>query len=196
MRMTLINSSVSFGYIRVSAPHFKMQTQTLKLTKVKEIFFTVVFVVLAIYLPMAVHYFGGVNAGRAFLPMHFFVLIAGLLLGWRAGLITGLLSPILSHLITGMPMNDVLPFIIVELSGYGLVAGLLKEKAKLNIWVSLVGALIIGRLLTGIAVFLFSDEDAVNFVLNAAKSGLSGIALQLLLIPVVMRKLYKYFQNF
>jgi thiamine transporter ThiT len=172
-----------------------MQTQTLKLTKVKEIFFTAVFIGLAIYVPLAVHYFGGVNAGRAFLPMHFFVLVAGLLLGWRAGLITGLISPILSHLIIGMPMNNVLPFIIVELSGYGLVAGLLKEKAKLNIWVSLIGALVIGRLLTGIAVFLFSDEDAVNFVLNAAKSGLSGIALQLILVPVIVKGLYRYFQN-
>jgi riboflavin transporter FmnP len=170
-----------------------MQSQTLKLTRVKELIFTIVFIGMAVYLPMAVHYFGGINAGKTYLPMHFFVLIAGLFLGWRAGLIAGLATPLISYMVSGMPTASILPFLAVEVASYGLVAGLLKETVKLNVWASLIGALIVGRLLTGISVFVFSDEDAVKYVFTAAQNGISGIGLQLLLIPVVAKRLYKYF---
>ena len=179
--------------ICVSVSHFKMQTQTLKLSKTKEIIFTTAFVGLAVYVPYLIHYFGGINIGRTFLPMYFFVLVAGLLLGWRAGLVTGILTPLISYLITGMPMANMLPFIVVELSAYGFLAGLLKE--RLNIWISLILAIIIGRLLAGLAVFFFSDNNALNFMLSAVKDGWRGIILQIVFIPIIVKKLYQYFRN-
>jgi riboflavin transporter FmnP len=192
--MTLLNFiCVIRVVIRISVSQFKMQTQTLRLTKTKELTFTAVFIALSVYAPILVHYFGGVNAGRSFLPMHFFVLIAGLLLGWRAGLVAGLATPLISYFISGMPTASMLPFIILEVASYGLIAGLLKETVKLNVWASLVGALIVGRILIGISVFIFSDEDAVKYALTAAQNGISGIGLQLLLVPLVVKNLYKYF---
>src|SRR4030042_7093925 len=102
--------------------------QVLKITRTKEILFSVVFTALAVYTPMLVHYFGGVNAGRKFLPMPFFVLLAGLTLGWRAGVGTGLFSPIISFLISGMPVLGILPILIIQLCAYGFFAGILREK--------------------------------------------------------------------
>lgn len=167
--------------------------QVLNLSKTKELIFTAAFVGLAVYVPYLIHYFDGINMGRTFLPMHFFVLTAGLLLGWRAGLAVGLASPVISYLIAGMPAINVLPFIVIEMAGYGLVAGMLRQ--KYNIFISLLGTLVAGRLLVGMAIFLFSDMSAVNYVLGALKAGWQGIALQIIFVPVVVKWLQHYFNG-
>jgi niacin transporter len=161
-----------------------INAQVLKLTQIKELIFTVTFVVLAVLTPMVFHFFSGVSAGRTFLPMHFFVLVAGLLLGWRAGLIVGAFSPSISFLISGMPAINILPFIIVELSAYGLATGLLRQ--KYNLWISLLGAIILGRVAVLAAIFLFSDMNAVNYIFQAISNGWQGIILQLIFAPVIV----------
>jgi len=168
-----------------------INVQTLRLTWVKELIFTTAFVALSVLAPMVFHFFGGNGGGRIFLPMHFFVLTAGLILGWRAGLATGAFSVLISYLIFGMPVINILPFIAIELSVYGLVAGLLKE--KFNVWISLFGAMALGRLAVLFAVFFFSDMSAINFVLSALRDGWQGIALQIIFIPVVVKWAGKYF---
>lgn len=164
--------------------------QTLKLTRTKEAVFAAVFTALAVYTPMLVHHFGGAAAGRIFLPMPFFVLAAGLLFGWRAGFVTGLISPILSFLISGMPMAIILPFITVQLCAYGFVAGNLKE--RFNGWISLAGALLAGMLASGIAVLLFSKMNAAAYVFSALKDGWIGIAIQFAALPILAYFLKKY----
>jgi len=168
-----------------------INVQTLRLTWVKELIFTTAFVALAVLAPMVFHFFGGIGAGRIFLPMYFFVLTAGLILGWRAGLATGAFSVLISYLISGMPAINILPFIAIELSVYGLVAGLLKD--KFSVWISLLGALALGRLAVLPAVFLFSNINAGNFVLVALRDGWQGVALQIIFIPVVVKWAGKYF---
>jgi uncharacterized membrane protein len=166
----------------------------IKLSQTKELFFTAAFVALSVLTPMVFHFFGGVSAGRVFLPMHFFVLVAGLLLGWRSGLIVGAFSPLISFLISGMPAINILPFIIVELVGYGLAAGLLRQ--KYNLWISLSGAIIIGRLTSFAAIFLFSDMNAVNYIFQATSDGWRGIVLQLIFVPVIVKYLREYFKKY
>ena len=159
--------------------------QVLKITRTKEILFSVVFTALAVYTPMLVHYFGGVNAGRKFLPMPFFVLLAGLTLGWRARLATGLFSPIISFLISGMPVLGILPILIIQLCAYGFFAGILRE--KYSVLFSLAGAIIFGLILTGLAVSLFSKMNAVLFIARAARDGWLGILAQIILIPLLIK---------
>ena len=121
--------------------------------------------------------------------------MAGLLLGWRAGLIAGLASPAISYFISGMPLINILPFIIVELSFYGLAVGILREKFNLNILVSLFSALIIGRIALLVSLLLFSDINAFVYAKGAFFAGWPGIVLQIVFIPVVVKQLYNYFQN-
>ncbi len=164
--------------------------QALKLTKTREIAFAAVFTTLAVYAPMLVHYFGGVEAGRKFLPMPFFVLVAGLLFGWRVGLVTGLFAPIISYLISGMPLLNILPIIIVQLAAYGFFAGVLRE--KYNVFLSLVGAIVLGLFVAGFAVLAFSEMGAIGYVLNAVKIGWIGIAAQLIFLPIFVGAGKKY----
>src|SRR3989344_62410 len=99
-----------------------MKTQTkalpriLTFSQVKYYIFSAVFVGLAVITPTIFHQFN--LAGPKFLPMHFFVLIAGFLFGWRTGLLVGLLSPLMSYSITHMPPMIILPQIFLQFAGY------------------------------------------------------------------------------
>jgi len=168
----------------------------LKYTDIRSYVFTFVFVLLDVLVPWVCHQFH--LAGPTFLPMHIFVLLAGLLFGWRAGLIVGFLTPLTSYAVSGMPVLRILPQIVVELSTYGLVAGIIREKFNLRpIW-SLLGAMISGRLALGLAavsIYLIAGEvysplglaaNPLIVVWAVINQGWPGIVIQLALIPIVV----------
>ena len=165
----------------------------LRYSDISSYVFTFVFVLLSVLVPWAFHQFH--LAGATFLPIHIFVLIAGLLFGWRAGLIVGLLTPLASFFISGMPILRILPQIVVELSTYGLVAGMLREKLNLRVIWSLLGAMIAGRLalfLTVLIIYLIIGESYSPMGVETSpflslwsviRQGWPGIAMQLVTIP-------------
>jgi len=169
--------------------------QILKLTKIKTAVFVFTFTALSAATPMIAHFFGGAAAGRLFLPMHFFVLGAGLLLGWRAGLAVGILTPLISFSLTGMPLAAVLPFITIELAAYGFFAGLLQERLK-NIFISLLGAMILGRVFLWLGIVILPTKLIANqYLIGILQAGWRGIALQILLVPVAVMVIRKFLEN-
>jgi len=157
--------------------------------------FSAVFVAISVALPWLAHQFN--LAGPTFLPMHIFVLTAGLLLGWRAGLVVGLLTPLVSYATSGMPVLPVLPQITVEVMLYGLAAGFCREKLKLNLYVSLLAAMLVGRLGLLLAVWLLGTGPVgpVEAVWRAVSLGWPGIAIQLALVPLAAVWLKKYLKK-
>ena len=91
----------------------------LKYTEIRSYIFTTGFVLLNVAVPWIFHQFH--LAGPTFLPMHIFVLMAGLLFGWRTGLIVGLLSPLASYATSGMPVLRILPQIVMLIPFYFLL---------------------------------------------------------------------------
>lgn len=147
---------------------------------------------LGLLLPQIFHMVGGRPAASVFSPMHLPVLICGLLLGPLYGAAVGLLTPILSALLTGMPPAAILPFMVCELTVYGLTAGALSRRFPL--YPALLGAQITGRLVYALALFaggaLFGmDCAAPASVITSVVTGLPGILLQLALAPVLTRAL-------
>ena len=149
------------------------------------------FLSLALVLPIGFHAFG--IGGRVFLPMHVPVLLAGFLVGPGSGLLVGILAPSISHLITGMPPSYAVPLMSLELPIYGLIAGLAYVKMRMNIYVALVIAMVIGRLMFGLGLFvlgMFLELPYTAAAFFAAGgpivAGLPGIVLQLFLIPLVV----------
>ena len=169
---------------------------TLKYNDIRSYVLTALFVMLAIFVPWAFHQFH--LAGATFLPMHIFVLIAGLIFGWRAGLIVGLFTPLVSHFISGMPVLNVLPQIVIELSAYGFIAGILRQRYNLRTIWSLLGAIIGGRmalLLAILAAYFIAGQSYSPLGLAAnplasfwstIKQGWPGIAIQLAFIPAII----------
>ncbi len=157
----------------------------------------------AVALPQIFHTLGavlniGTSLGEIFLPMHISILLVGLLAGPTAGFISGALAPILSFLLTGMPMAAMLPFMIVELSMYGLFSGL-ATNLKLPSITKLLIAQIGGRAVRAIAIcvgyYFFSAKIAPVTVLTSISKGLPGLILQWVLIPLIVLIVDKKSQN-
>ena len=167
-----------------------VQTKTLpkvlSFSSVKYYVFSVAFTASAVFFPWLAHQFN--FAGPEFLPMHFFVMFAGFLFGWRTGLLVGILSPLMSFSITHMPPMVILPEITLELAVYGLAIGLLRGK-NLNIWWSLIGAMVAGRVarLAYVAVLGLHTNPLQSFQMSWP-----GILLQLALIPLGVYLLQKF----
>ena len=153
--------------------------------------FSALFLALALVLPIGFHAVS--MGGRVLLPMHLPVMLAGFLIGPGSGVLVGLLAPLLSHLMTGMPPTYAVPLMTFELVVYGLIAGLAYKKLRVNIYVSLIVAMIAGRLAFGLALFVLGmfmelPYTAAYFFSAAGPivAGLPGIILQLFLVPILV----------
>ena len=100
------------------------------MNKTKQLSLSSMFLALGVLFPQLFHAIP--NAGNIFLPMHIPVLICGFVCGPIYGLLVGLVTPILSYLIFAMPSTIMLSQMIVELSIYGFLIGLLNKKIHLS----------------------------------------------------------------
>ena len=132
--------------------------------------------------------------GDSLLPMHFPVLLCGLVCGWKWGLPVGLVLPFLRSLIFGMPPiypNAV--WMACELAAYGAVAGLLYAliRVKGRVYIALIGAQLAGRVVWGIVKALLLGVKGTAFPFSAFLIGgfadaFPGILLQIALLPPVV----------
>lgn len=166
--------------------------------KTKDLVMASALLALGIVLPLVVH-MTGIN-GVMFLPMHIPVLIGGLMIGPYSGLIIGILSPILNHFLTGMPPVPTLWMMLVELPIYGLVSAYLYRKVKMTLLPSLILSMIMGRIgSAAMALFLakglgFPMPPMGVYVKGITLMALPGIAIQIILIPIIVRA-YEKSQN-
>ncbi len=163
---------------------------------VRKLVFTAVCAALCVVLPLAFH--SVQNAGSIFLPMHIPVLLCGLACGWPYGLACGLLGPLLSSLLTPMPPLAVLPGMMVECGVYGAVAGFMIRLLRtpwpyVDLYGSMVIAMAVGRVLSGLAKSLIFSPGTAPFawVTTSLITGVPGIVIQLVLIPLLLLGLTK-----
>ncbi len=167
-------------------------------SSVKRICICALCIALCYVLPIAFHSFG---VGTVFLPMHIPVLLCGLLCGWAYGAICGICGPLLSSLISSMPPATALVSMLPELCVYGLASGLLlrfvrTKSTYADLYIALIGAMLLGRLVGGVAkaLFLLSGGKTVAIAALASSyfvEGLPGIVIQLVLLPTLVFVLMK-----
>ena len=163
----------------------------MKFSYVKKLVYTAVCSTLCLVLPMAFH--SVPNAGSIFLPMHIPVLLCGLICGWPFGLVTGLLGPFLSSIITGMPPAAMLPSMMVECAAYGAVSGLMMQcirtkHAVTDLYISMITAMAAGRIIAGLAkAWIFTPGTApFAWVTTSLITGIPGIVIQLIIMPAII----------
>lgn len=135
--------------------------------------------------------------GSALSPMHIPVLLAGFLCGPWWALAVGFVAPMLRHVWMGMPPLITAIAMSFELAAYGLFSGLLYRllpKKTVNIYVSLIGAMILGRIVWGIAMVVISGVTGSAFTWSAFMAGallnaVPGIILHIVLIPILVMAL-------
>ncbi len=157
--------------------------------------YTIAAIAGAVVLPQIFHTLGtvsglGTSVGEAFLPMHLPIILAGLLAGPFVGAVSGFFAPIISYALSGMPLITMLPFMAIELCAYGLFAGLLSS-VKMPSAVKVLIVQIAGRLVKASAIaaafYIFGSESVqVASVFTSVLTGIFGIALQLVIIPLII----------
>lgn len=141
----------------------------------------------AFALPAAMHAAG--LPVRTLLPMHWPVLLAGLVYGWRSGALLGAACPILSWAISGWPQPPVLPAMTLELAAYGGIAGAQRERAGWNGFAAVGTALLVGRAIFVVAATAtgWTGSDLPEYLSAALAPGLVAAALQIALLPPLAR---------
>ncbi|MDL2215738.1 ECF transporter S component [Ruminococcaceae bacterium OttesenSCG-928-N02] len=132
--------------------------------------------------------------GSMLLPMHLPVLICGFVCGGPVGAVVGFITPLLRSVLFGMPPMFQAITMAFELCAYGLVSGLLYStlrKTKVSVFISLIGAMAIGRVVWGCVRFVQTMAAGTEFTFaifmaSAFGSAAPGIILQLIVVPSVV----------
>ncbi|MCI8386870.1 MAG: ECF transporter S component [Clostridiales bacterium] len=139
------------------------------------------------------------SIGQALSPMHIPALLCGFICGPFWGLAVGFVAPLLRHLLFHMPpLVSAIPMAF-ELAMYGFAAGVLYKllpKKIPYIYVSLIGAMVAGRIVWGI-VSLFSamaratEFGFAAFIAGSVTGSIPGIICHIILVPLIVIALKK-----
>ncbi len=169
-----------------------------KRSKVYKMILSAMMLALAIVLPFLSAQLKEI--GNALCLMHIPVLLCGFICGPLWGFLVGLCAPLLRSALFTMP--NMLPNAVgmaAELATYGLISGLLYmlfPKKKGYTYVSLISAMIVGRVVWGITRFVLLGIGNYEFTMKlfiagALTNAIPGIILQIILIPILVMILDK-----
>jgi hypothetical protein len=128
--------------------------------------------------------------------MHIPVFFCALICGWKYGLGIGIILPIMRSVVFGMPpMIPMAVSMAFELATYGFVAGLIyglvRQQNIFTLYLSVIPAMLVGRIVWGVAMFILLTTSGGMFSFNAFIAGAfltaaPGIIFQLIVIPIIM----------
>jgi len=132
------------------------------------------FVAANVILPQVCHAFG--MSGQVFIPIMFFTLFATIRFGLVCGLLTAVFSPVVSHLIGGMPTLAMLPVIVLKSAALATVMGLVIQKTGRINFVGIVAAVVAYQ----VAGFVLQGILSSDFVAawSAVAVSWPGMAIQ------------------
>ena len=164
------------------------------MSNIKKTIITAMLIAVCVVLPMAFHMIP--MAGIILLPMHIPVLLAGLVCGPLFGLAAGMIAPVVSHFLTGMPPQGILQGMIIELGVYGFISGFVlnyvrTKRASFDLYIALISAMLAGRIIGGVFSGMFFVEGSTisMWVELYFVTALPGIVIQLAFIPSVVMAL-------
>lgn len=162
--------------------------------KIRKMVLAAMFMALGLVLPFVTGQIPQI--GKMLSPMHIPILLCGFVCGWQYGLIVGFITPLLRSVTFGIPI--LFPSAVgmaFELATYGAVAGavyvLFKKKNLPAIYVTLITAMLCGRVVWGLASIVLYGIQGKQFTVELFLAGafikaVPGIILHLILIPVIV----------
>ena len=133
--------------------------------------------------------------GSMLSPMHIPVYLCAFFCSWHWAALTGFTAPLLRYALYSMPP---MPFGIAmafEMAVYGAVTALIykvmPQKKKASIYISMVIAMIAGRVVWGAARMIIAGVTGTEFtwslfIAGAFVEAIPGIILHLILVPVIV----------
>lgn len=164
------------------------------MNKTKKLVLSAMFLAIGIVLPFLTAQIKEI--GDSLLPMHFVVMLCGLICGWKYGAIVGLILPIIRGAFFNMPpLYPNAIWMALEIGTYGVVSGYVYSKLRVHkIWgviISLISSMIAGRIVWGIAKTVLLGISGKSFALKmfitqGFVDAVPGIILQIVLIPTII----------
>ena len=119
-----------------------------------------VFVACNLVLPQLFHLIP--QGGVIFSPLSLVILAGAYKFGWKTGLLAALASPLVNHLITGMPAWEVMPVMTLKLAVLALVAGLAAQRFKMVSLPLLVGVILVSKAIGCLGEFILTGGIAAT----------------------------------
>lgn len=136
--------------------------------------FALLFIIGNIVLPQLYHLIP--QGGLMLLPIYFFTLIAAYKFGFRVGLLTAVLSPLINSALFGMPPVAALPIIMIKGVLLAGAAAWMANRSKGASLLALIGV-VLGYQLVGGAIE-WAMTGSLASALQDWKLGWPGMALQ------------------
>lgn len=136
--------------------------------------FALLFIAGNIVLPQLCHLFP--QEGLIMLPIYFFTLIAAYKFGFRVGLLTAILSPLVNSALFGMPPAAALPIIMIKGILLAGAAAWMASKSKGASLLALIGVVLAYQLFGGLIEWAMTGSLAS--ALQDWKLGWPGMLLQ------------------
>lgn len=164
---------------------------------IRTLTFAAMCLALAILLPFLTMHIPKI--GQALSPMHIPALLCGFICGPFWGAVVGFVAPLLRHVTMQMPPLMTAIGMAFELAAYGFFTGLfhkLLPKKPAFVYVSLIGAMVAGRIVWGIVQFFILMAQHKGFTFQAFIAGaitgsIPGIICHIILIPPIVMALSK-----
>ena len=126
----------------------------------KTYLWAMVFVACNLVLPQVFHLIP--QGGVIFSPLSLVILLGAYKFGWKTGLLAALASPLVNHLITGMPAWEVMPVMTLKLAVMALVAGLAAQRFKTVSLPLLVGVILVSKAIGCLGEFILTGGIAAT----------------------------------
>ena len=157
-----------------------MQTSSIKLYSLnynesKTYIAAALFILGNIALPQLCHMVP--QGGMILLPIYFFTLIGAYKYGWKVGLMTAVLSPVINHLAFGMPAVAVLAPILVKSTILALTAGYVASHSK-KVSIALMAGVVLTYQIAG-GLFEWAYTSSFAAAIQDFKLGIPGMLLQI-----------------
>lgn len=142
--------------------------------EVKAYFLAAIFVLCNLVLPQVFHLIP--QGGVIFSPLSLVILAGAYKFGWKVGLLAAIASPLVNHLLTGMPAMATMTMMIFKLSILAVVAGLAAQRFKVVTLPILVGIVLTSLTLGALIEFILTG--AISSVIADVTIGWPGLILQ------------------
>ena len=117
------------------------------------------------------------QGGVMWLPIYFFTLIGAYKYGWRVGVLTAVLSPLVNSALFGMPVVAVLPAILLKSCVLALVAGFVAAKFRRASLLLLAAVVLAYQIIGGLGEWAMTGSWQV--AMQDFRIGVPGMLVQI-----------------
>ena len=153
-----------------------------RLSEIKTYLLAILFVIGNIALPQLCHLIP--NGGKILLPIYFFTFVASYKYGFKVGVMTAILSPIINSLLFGMPVLNLLPAILTKSIVLALSASFVANKTQkislLNLLIIVLIYQIVGTLVE------WAMTSSFYIAIQDFRLGVPGMIIQILGVYLIL----------